>query len=139
MMGIYIYRHVLPVMIGSIFDCNILFLCSGRRKSLVLSNSARKTTTTGEVINLMSNDAQKFMELMVFVNMIWSAPLQIALAVYFLWQILGLAVLSGLAVMVLMIPINGWLASMQKKLQVIVILTQKYSIAKNMSTSSTIG
>ncbi|XP_022694083.1 multidrug resistance-associated protein 1-like isoform X2 [Varroa jacobsoni] len=87
------------------------------RKSLVLSNSARKTTTTGEVINLMSNDAQKFMELMVFVNMIWSAPLQIALAVYFLWQILGLAVLSGLAVMVLMIPINGWLASMQKKLQ----------------------
>lgn len=115
------------------------FLCSGRRKSLVLSNSARKTTTTGEVINLMSNDAQKFMELMVFVNMIWSAPLQIALAVYFLWQILGLAVLSGLAVMVLMIPINGWLASMQKKLQVIVILTQKYSIAKNMSISSTIG
>ncbi|OQR75813.1 multidrug resistance protein-like [Tropilaelaps mercedesae] len=87
------------------------------RKSLVLSNISRKTTTTGEVVNLMSNDAQKIMELMVFVNMIWSAPLQIALSVYFLWQILGAAVLSGLAVMVLMIPMNAWLASMQKRLQ----------------------
>ena len=88
------------------------------RKSLVLSNSAKKTTTTGEIVNLMSNDAQKFLELMTFVNMIWSAPLQIILSIYFLWEILGVAVLSGLAVMILMIPLNAVLANLQKKLQV---------------------
>ncbi|CAN7993271.1 unnamed protein product [Ixodes pacificus] len=65
----------------------------------------------------MSNDAQKFMELMVFLNMLWSAPFQIALALYFLWDLLGVAVLSGVGVMVLMVPINGFLAAYSKKLQ----------------------
>jgi ATP-binding cassette subfamily C (CFTR/MRP) protein 1 len=37
----------------------------------------------------MSVDAQRFMDLTTYLNMIWSAPLQIALALYFLWQILG--------------------------------------------------
>ncbi|CAN8022372.1 unnamed protein product [Ixodes persulcatus] len=87
------------------------------RKSLVLSNAAKKESTTGEIVNLMSNDAQKFMELMVFLNMLWSAPFQIALALYFLWDLLGVAVLSGVGVMVLMVPINGFLAAYSKKLQ----------------------
>uniref|UniRef100_A0A131YTN7 ATP-binding cassette, subfamily C (CFTR/MRP), member 1 n=1 Tax=Rhipicephalus appendiculatus TaxID=34631 RepID=A0A131YTN7_RHIAP len=87
------------------------------RKSLVLSNAAKKESTTGEIVNLMSNDAQKFMELMVFLNMLWSAPYQIALALYFLWQLLGVAVLSGVGIMVLMVPINGFLAAYSKKLQ----------------------
>ncbi|KAL1466255.1 hypothetical protein MTO96_042863, partial [Rhipicephalus appendiculatus] len=85
--------------------------------SLVLSNAAKKESTTGEIVNLMSNDAQKFMELMVFLNMLWSAPYQIALALYFLWQLLGVAVLSGVGIMVLMVPINGFLAAYSKKLQ----------------------
>ncbi|CAN7994942.1 unnamed protein product, partial [Ixodes hexagonus] len=87
------------------------------RKSLVLSNAAKKESTTGEIVNLMSNDAQKFMELMVFLNMLWSAPFQIALALYFLWDLLGVAVLSGVGVMVLMVPVNGFLAAYSKKLQ----------------------
>ncbi|KAK8776949.1 hypothetical protein V5799_029711 [Amblyomma americanum] len=87
------------------------------RKSLVLSNAAKKESTTGEIVNLMSNDAQRFMELMVFLNMLWSAPYQIALALYFLWQRLGVAVLSGVGIMVLMVPINGFLAAYSKKLQ----------------------
>lgn len=87
------------------------------RKSLVLSNAAKKESTTGEIVNLMSNDAQKFMELMVFLNMLWSAPYQIALALYFLWELLGVAVLSGVGIMVLMVPINGFLAAYSKKLQ----------------------
>lgn len=77
-----------------------------------------KVTTTGEIVNLMSNDAQQIMELMTFLNLIWSSPLQIILAVYFLWDMLGYAVLSGLAVMLLLIPLNAFLANVQKKLQV---------------------
>jgi ATP-binding cassette, subfamily C (CFTR/MRP), member 1 len=70
------------------------------RKALVLSNSARKSSTVGEIVNLMSVDAQRFMDLVTYLNMIWSAPLQISLAIYFLWQILGPSVLAGLAVMI---------------------------------------
>ena len=47
------------------------------RKALRMSNAARKESTLGEIVNLMSVDAQRFMDLTAYINMIWSAPLQI--------------------------------------------------------------
>ncbi|CAH2234392.1 jg21196 [Pararge aegeria aegeria] len=88
------------------------------RKSLCISNSARKESTVGEIVNLMSVDAQRFVELTAYLNMIWSAPLQIALALYFLWGILGPSVLAGLAVMIVLIPVNGLIANRVKTLQI---------------------
>ncbi|XP_032455622.1 multidrug resistance-associated protein 1 isoform X7 [Nasonia vitripennis] len=88
------------------------------RKALRMSNSARKESTVGEIVNLMSVDAQRFMDVTAYINMIWSAPLQIALALYFLWQILGPSVLSGLAVMIILIPVNALLAGKVRNLQI---------------------
>ncbi|XP_023935367.1 multidrug resistance-associated protein 1 isoform X2 [Bicyclus anynana] len=88
------------------------------RKSLCISNAARKESTVGEIVNLMSVDAQRFVELTAYLNMIWSAPLQIALALYFLWGILGPSVLAGLAVMIVLIPVNGLIANRVKTLQI---------------------
>lgn len=65
------------------------------RKALVLSNSARKKSTVGEIVNLMAVDAQRFMDLTVYINMIWSTPLLVTLAMYFLWDLLGPSVLAG--------------------------------------------
>ncbi|CRL00440.1 CLUMA_CG013703, isoform D [Clunio marinus] len=88
------------------------------RKALVMSNSARKESTVGEIVNLMAVDAQRFMDLVTYLNMIWSAPLQISLAIYFLWGILGPSVLAGLAVMIILIPVNGVIANKAKNLQI---------------------
>ncbi|XP_059617049.1 multidrug resistance-associated protein 1 isoform X6 [Phlebotomus argentipes] len=88
------------------------------RKALVMSNSARKESTVGEIVNLMAVDAQRFMDLTAYINMIWSAPLQIALALYFLWDILGPSVLAGLAVMIILIPVNSVIANKVKTLQI---------------------
>ncbi|KAM4531012.1 multidrug resistance-associated protein 1 isoform 2-T2 [Odontesthes bonariensis] len=88
------------------------------RKALVISSSARRTSTVGEIVNLMSVDAQRFMDLIAYINMIWSAPLQVVLALYFLWQNLGPSVLAGVAVMVLMVPINAVIAMKTKTYQV---------------------
>ncbi|XP_015591556.1 multidrug resistance-associated protein 1 isoform X6 [Cephus cinctus] len=88
------------------------------RKALRMSNAARKESTVGEIVNLMSVDAQRFMDLTAYINMIWSAPLQIALALYFLWDILGPSVLAGLAVMIILIPVNAFIASKVKTLQI---------------------
>jgi len=55
-----------------------------------MSSSSRKDSTVGEIVNLMAVDAQRFMDLTTYLNMIWSAPLQIALAIYFLYDILGI-------------------------------------------------
>ncbi|XP_066442933.1 ATP-binding cassette sub-family C member 3 [Eleutherodactylus coqui] len=88
------------------------------RKSLVITNAAKRSSTVGEVVNLMSVDAQRFQDLTTFLNMLWSAPLQICLALYFLWQTLGPSVLAGVAIMVLLIPINAFIAMKTRAFQV---------------------
>nr|XP_046475194.1 multidrug resistance-associated protein 1 isoform X8 [Neodiprion pinetum] len=88
------------------------------RKALRMSNAARKESTVGEIVNLMSVDAQRFMDLTAYINMIWSAPLQIVLALYFLWDTLGASVLAGLAVMIILIPVNALIANKVKTLQI---------------------
>ncbi|XP_046783234.1 multidrug resistance-associated protein 1 isoform X1 [Gallus gallus] len=88
------------------------------RKALVITNSARKTSTVGEIVNLMSVDAQRFMDLATYINMIWSAPLQVILALYLLWRNLGPSVLAGVAVMILLVPINAVMAMKTKTYQV---------------------
>ncbi|XP_051024187.1 LOW QUALITY PROTEIN: multidrug resistance-associated protein 1 [Acomys russatus] len=88
------------------------------RKALVITNSARKSSTVGEIVNLMSVDAQRFMDLATYINMIWSAPLQVILALYLLWLNLGASVLAGVAVMVFMVPFNAVMAMKTKTYQV---------------------
>ena len=65
------------------------------KKSLKLSNSSRKTNTAGEIVNLVSVDSQKITDACLMVNMMWSCPLQVALAIYFLYQTIGVAVFVG--------------------------------------------
>ncbi|XP_078793298.1 ATP-binding cassette sub-family C member 3 isoform X1 [Oryzias latipes] len=88
------------------------------RKALVITNAAKRSSTVGEIVNLMSVDAQRFMDLTAFLNMLWSAPLQIMLALYFLWENLGPSVLAGVAVMVMLIPLNAFIAMKTRAYQV---------------------
>ena len=55
---------------------------------------------------------------MPFFNMLWSAPFQIIMCVVFLWQLLGPSVLAGIFVMILLIPLNAFIATKLKALQV---------------------
>ena len=87
------------------------------RKALKLSHESRQKTTIGEIVNLMSVDAQRFMDLMTYIHMIWSAPFQITLSVFFLYFTIEYAVFAGLFVMIMMIPINGVIAAINRNLQ----------------------
>ncbi|XP_033088059.1 multidrug resistance-associated protein 1-like isoform X3 [Trachypithecus francoisi] len=87
------------------------------KKALLLSNVSRQKFSTGEIINLMSADAQQLMDLTANLNLLWSAPFQILMAIYLLWQELGPAVLAGVAVLVFVIPINALAATKIKKLK----------------------
>ncbi|XP_047650496.1 multidrug resistance-associated protein 1-like isoform X1 [Phacochoerus africanus] len=87
------------------------------KKAMLLSNVSRRTFSTGEIINLMSADAQQLMELTANINLLWSAPFQILMAISLLWQELGPAVLGGMAVLVFVIPINALVATRVKKLK----------------------
>nr|XP_038041972.1 multidrug resistance-associated protein 1 isoform X3 [Anas platyrhynchos] len=87
------------------------------KKALTLANSSRQNYTTGEIVNLMSADAQQLMELTVNINLLWSAPFQIIMAVVFLWKELGSSALAGVAVLLLVIPINALIAAKVKSLK----------------------
>ena len=87
-------------------------------QALLLSNSARRTSTVGEIVNLMSVDAQRLQDILTYLHMVWSAPLQILLSLGFLYQLLGPSVFAGLVVMVMMIPFNALVAAITKRLEV---------------------
>ncbi|XP_074089273.1 ATP-binding cassette sub-family C member 2 [Macrotis lagotis] len=88
------------------------------RKTMTISNNARKQYTVGETVNLMSVDAQRFTDVANFIHLIWSCPLQIVLSIIFLWMELGPSILAGLGLMILLIPLNGVLATKSRAIQV---------------------
>uniref|UniRef100_A0A803T3C2 ATP binding cassette subfamily C member 2 n=1 Tax=Anolis carolinensis TaxID=28377 RepID=A0A803T3C2_ANOCA len=88
------------------------------KKALTVSNATRKESTIGETVNLMSADAQRFMDFTNFVHQLWSAPVQIVLSILFLWLELGPSVFAGVGVMLLLIPINAVLVAKARAIQV---------------------
>jgi len=66
----------------------------------------------------MSVDAQRFMDIMTYLNIIWSGPFQIIVALVFLWRILGPSVLVGMSFMGILVPLNAFIGKQLKKLQV---------------------
>ena len=54
-----------------------------------MNSEARKTSTVGEIVNLMSVDCQRIQDITGYLWMLWSAPVQITLALVLLWNTIG--------------------------------------------------
>ncbi|KAF8013829.1 hypothetical protein BT93_I1631 [Corymbia citriodora subsp. variegata] len=80
------------------------------KKGLVLSGQSRQSHTSGEIINYMSVDVQRITDFIWYLNVIWTLPVQISLAMYILHTNLGLgsvaALVATLTVMACNIPIT---------------------------------
>uniref|UniRef100_A0A5K3EWX4 ABC-type glutathione-S-conjugate transporter n=1 Tax=Mesocestoides corti TaxID=53468 RepID=A0A5K3EWX4_MESCO len=98
-------------------DIRTVLISAVYRKSLRLSAAARCESTTGEITNLMSIDSQRFCALMLNIHALWSAPFQVTVALYLLWRELGPSVLAGVGVLLIMIPVNTFVAEKSKGLQ----------------------
>ena len=83
-----------------------------------MSNEARRTTTVGEIVNLMAVDAERLRDAPVYLWMVWSCPLQITVAIVLLYNVLGVSVFAGLAVMLVLFPVNLAIARIQTRLEV---------------------
>ncbi|XP_074596227.1 multidrug resistance-associated protein 1-like [Brevipalpus obovatus] len=86
-------------------------------KSLNLSGKARKHTTTGAIVNLMSVDTKRIRDAIPNINFAWSSPMTILFSVYLLYNELGYSALVGFTVMLLIIPVNVLVASNTKRMQ----------------------
>ncbi|XP_041940167.1 ATP-binding cassette sub-family C member 4-like isoform X1 [Alosa sapidissima] len=76
------------------------------RKALCLNSTAMGKTTTGQIVNLLSNDVNKFDEVTIFLHYLWVGPLQAAAVTALLWQEIGPSCLAGMAVLVLLMPVQ---------------------------------
>ncbi|KAF8949214.1 Multidrug resistance-associated protein 1 [Haplosporangium gracile] len=80
------------------------------RKALRLSNSARQKSTAGEITNHMSVDAERWpMSLPTVITSI-SVPLEIGIATWMLYDLIGWSIFVGIATVILMLPIHAKLA-----------------------------
>ncbi|XP_070850344.1 ATP-binding cassette sub-family C member 4-like [Chaetodon trifascialis] len=75
-------------------------------KALCLSSSAMGKTTTGQIVNLLSNDVNKFDEVTIFLHFLWVGPLQAAVVVGLLWLEIGPSCLAGMVVLMFLMPVQ---------------------------------
>ena len=86
------------------------------RKSLRLSSSARGERATGDIVNLMSVDANRLPDFLMYAHLLWSAVFQITIAFISLYNLLGWSAFVGVAIMVVSLPLNTVLATYLRKL-----------------------
>ncbi|KAF2887001.1 hypothetical protein ILUMI_19172, partial [Ignelater luminosus] len=66
--------------------CSLIY-----RKALQLSKTALGQTTVGQVVNLLSNDVNRFDISLVFVHHMWVGPVQTMVAMYLMYMEVGIS------------------------------------------------
>ncbi|KAF2678970.1 hypothetical protein K458DRAFT_394379 [Lentithecium fluviatile CBS 122367] len=78
--------------------------------------------TTGAIINLMAVDAFKVSELCAYLHFLWAnTPVQVVVAVALLYRILGYSSIAGIGMMVVLLPINLYVAKQFAKIQKLIL------------------
>lgn len=57
------------------FRIRTALISSIYRKALRISSNAKRSTTVGEIVNLMSVDAHRFFEMIPYLHVAWSGPI----------------------------------------------------------------
>jgi len=87
-------------------------------KSLVLSNNARKTTSNGQILNLMALDVPSLNEFPHYLNSVWSCILNIFVCTIILSIKLNVSTaFVSLLTMSLFLPLNSLITNNSKTLQ----------------------
>ncbi|KAB0343821.1 hypothetical protein FD754_020747 [Muntiacus muntjak] len=77
------------------------------RKTLRLSTLAMGKTTTGQIVNLLSNDVNRFDQVTMFLHYLWVGPLQAIAVTALLWMEIGIPCLSGMAVLIILLLVQS--------------------------------
>ena len=75
-------------------------------KALKLRTTHMMKTTTGQVINLVSNDSAKVEDLTIYLPYLWSCPMECAIVLGLLYQQVGVAAFVGFAAVLCLTPMQ---------------------------------
>ncbi|NXY03430.1 MRP7 protein, partial [Pteruthius melanotis] len=81
------------------------------RKALRVSSTSLARFTVGEIVNFMSTDTSRLVNFCLSFHELWSLPVQLAITLYLLYQQVGVAFLGGVALALLLVPINKIIAN----------------------------
>ncbi|NXO20870.1 MRP7 protein, partial [Cisticola juncidis] len=81
------------------------------RKALRVSSTSLARFTVGEIVNFMSTDTDRLVNFCHSFHELWSLPVQLAITLYLLYQQVGVAFLGGVALALLLVPINKIIAN----------------------------
>lgn len=73
-----------------------------------LNQTSLGQTAAGQLVNLLSNDVQRFDYASLFLHFIWIMPIQCATGLYVMYRSVGVAAFAGMIAMALeAIPLQG--------------------------------
>ncbi|XP_028966394.1 multidrug resistance-associated protein 1 [Galendromus occidentalis] len=113
----FCFRHSDYVLAAMGIKIKGVLMAAIYQKALRISAKSQGRYTVGELVNLVSIDADKVLRLSTSSSMTVAAPMTIILTIILLWQYLGPSCLAGVAVIVLMMPLSGFLAAKNRQLQ----------------------
>lgn len=82
-----------------------------KNQALKLSQTALGETPPGKVVNLLSNDVNRFEFVTLFLNVMWTGPMTAVIVGILLWYQIGWAGVVGIAVIMIVVPIQSELES----------------------------
>lgn len=109
---LYFYHVQCAGMRIRVAMCHMIY-----RKALRLSNSAMGKTTTGQIVNLLSNDVNKFDQVTIFLHFLWAGPLQAIGVTVLLWVEIGISCLAGMAILVILLPLQSCIGKLFSSLR----------------------
>jgi len=75
-------------------------------KALRLKVNGLDQTSNGQILNLISNDVNRFDTSIVCLPFLWIGPIEAAVVTYFMWQEVSVSSLLGVATLVMFIPLQ---------------------------------
>ena len=87
------------------------------KKVLTAKNQDRKYITSGEVINLAAEDANKLVHGIKWMYLMINAPFTIIIAFAILYSQVGVGAFIGMGLIIILIPVNKWIGNKLKRIQ----------------------
>lgn len=80
-----------------------------------MSQTALGETAPGKVVNLLSNDVNRFEFATLFLNVMWTGPLTAIAVGILLWYEIGWAGVVGIVVIMIVVPIQSEFSSIHSQ------------------------
>lgn len=82
--------------------CSLIY-----RKALKLSKTALGETTAGQIVNLLSNDVNRFDVAVLFAHQLWVGPLETLACTYLMYLQVGISATFGVLALIMFIPFQS--------------------------------